>query len=85
MPELNFQHNYSSQCHTILQKSFEYAYLLLNKPFLLLSMLKTGLLFNILGIFFFSVFFQKMNWKFQRTAFIWNRNHLYHKCYKHML
>ncbi len=66
--EAEFQHNYSSQCHTILQKSFEYAYLLLNKHFLLLSMLKTGLLFNILGIFFFFSIFPKDELKVPKNS-----------------
>ncbi len=63
-----FQHNYSSQCHTVLQKSFEYAYLLLNKHFLLLSMLKTGLLFNIWGIFFFFTIFPKDQLKVPKNS-----------------
>ncbi len=43
-----FQHYYSLQCHTILQKSFQYADLVLKKHFLL-SMLKT--IVNIFYIF----------------------------------
>ncbi len=38
---MNFQHHYSSlQCHMILQKSFQYADLVLKKHFWLLSALK---------------------------------------------
>jgi len=40
MAKQNFQHHYSSlQCHMILQKSFQYADLLLKKDFSLLSVL----------------------------------------------
>ncbi len=46
--KLNFQHHCSSlQCHMILQLSFWYDYLLLNKHFLLLSILKTVVMLNI--------------------------------------
>ncbi len=46
--KLNFQHHNSSlQCHMILQKSFWYADLLLKKHYLLLSILKTVVWFNI--------------------------------------
>ncbi len=44
-----FQHHYSSlQCHMILHKSFEYADLLLNEHFSLLSILQIVVLLHIL-------------------------------------
>ncbi len=40
-------HYSSLQCHTILQKSFQYADLVLKKHLFLLAMMKTGVQFNI--------------------------------------
>ncbi len=58
-----FSSHYSSlQCHTILQKSFKYADLLLKKHFLILSMLETVVQLNIfVETFNFSGFFDKQN------------------------
>jgi len=71
MVKLIFQHHYSSlQCHMTLQKSFQYADLLLKAHFFTLSMLKTVVLLNIIVETVIDFFFLVMN-RIKRTAFIW--------------
>ncbi len=61
--------HFSFQCHMILQKSFLYADLVLNKTFIIIIVV-------LLNIFVETIiqFFQNsvMNRKFKRTAFVWS-------------
>ncbi len=62
------------QCHMIIQKSLEYADLVLKKHVLLFTMFKTAAKYFCGNCD--SIFFQDslMNRKFKRTVFVWNRN-----------
>ncbi len=72
--KLYYQHHDSSlQCHMIIQKSFSYAHLLLKKHVLLLSIMKTVVLFNV--CIETDILFLKdslINRKIKRTEFFWN-------------
>ncbi len=62
------------QCHMIIQKSLEYADLVLKKHVLLFTMFKTAAKYFCGNCD--SIFFQDslMNRKFKRTVFVWNIN-----------